>query len=56
MAHSKNFEKVKKYYDDGLWTFYRACNAVGKWITEKEYEEITNEVYQPPQEYPHLYV
>ena len=19
MAHSKNFEKVKKYYDDGLW-------------------------------------
>lgn len=41
MAHSKNFEKVKKYYDDGLWTFNRVCNAVGKWITKEELEEIT---------------
>ena len=44
MAHSKNFEKVKKYYDDGLWTFNRVCNAVGKRITQAELEEITKEV------------
>lgn len=40
--HSKNFEKVKKYYDEGLWTLNRVCNAVGKWITKEEFEEITS--------------
>lgn len=44
--HSKNFEKVKKYYEAGLWGLNRVRNAVDKWITEKEYEEITNEVYK----------
>lgn len=40
------FEKVKKYYDAGLWDKMRVRNAVEKeWITAAEYEEITGEVY-----------
>ena len=42
---SKNYEKVKNYYDKGLWTEKRVHNAVGKWITLKEYEQITGKVY-----------
>lgn len=44
--HSKNFGKVKKYYDDGIWSKTRVYNAVGKWITPEEYEEITGEPYE----------
>lgn len=43
MQHSKNFEKVKAYYDRGLWSADRVKNAVGKWITEEEYAEIVGE-------------
>ena len=44
--HSKNFEKVKNYYDNGLWSIHRVHEAVLKgWITEAEYTEITNEPY-----------
>jgi uncharacterized XkdX family phage protein len=46
MTHSKNFEKVKKYYDNGLWSKAKVKNAVVKeWITAAEYEEITGEPY-----------
>lgn len=50
MKHSKNFEKVKKYYDAGLWNKQRVYNAVANptsnpWITAMEYEEITGEEY-----------
>ena len=38
---SKNFEKVKNYYDRGLWSLDRVKAAVGKWITADEYKEIT---------------
>lgn len=31
---SKNFEKVKRYYDLGLWDIEKVRAAVGKWITE----------------------
>ena len=34
---SKNYSKVKEYYDRGLWSKTRVRNAVGKWITEEEY-------------------
>ncbi len=44
--HSKNFEKVKKYYDNEMWSKTRVYNAVGKWITEEEYKEITGEDYE----------
>lgn len=44
--HSKNFKKVKKYYDDGLWSKAKVRAVVGKWITAEEYEEITGEPYE----------
>lgn len=41
---SKNFKKVKDYYDGGYWTAARVKNAVAKgWITESEYKAITGE-------------
>lgn len=43
--HSKNYSKVKSYYDNGLWNKNRVYNAVGKWITADEYKEITDEEY-----------
>lgn len=43
--HSKNYQKVKNYYDRGLWDIDRVYNAVGKWITEAEYKEITGFTY-----------
>lgn len=42
---SKNYMKVKGYYDSGLWSKKKLKNAVGKWITEEEYEQITGEEY-----------
>lgn len=45
--HSPKFEKVKKYYDDGLWKKSQVKNAVVKgWITPDEYKEITGEDYE----------
>ena len=46
MEHSKNFEKVKTYYDKGLWSVERVNAAVYKWITPEEYEEITGADYE----------
>lgn len=43
---SKNYEKVKFYFDKGLWSKDKVFAAVGKWITEEEYKKITGEVYQ----------
>lgn len=45
MSHSPKFELVKSYYERGLWSKERVNNAVGKWITAAEYEEITGEPY-----------
>ncbi|MEG1892253.1 MAG: XkdX family protein [Clostridia bacterium] len=42
---SKNYSKVKRYYDKGLWSIERVQSAVGKWITADEYRQITGEVY-----------
>ncbi len=47
MNHSKNYEKVKYYYDHGLWSVDRVRQAVVKgWITEEEYREIVGEDYE----------
>lgn len=43
---SKNFEKVKLYYERGQWSQQKVYNAVGKWITEEEYALITGEPYE----------
>lgn len=44
---SKNFNKIKKYYENGMWTKAQVRAVVGKanGITINEYELITNEVY-----------
>ncbi len=49
---SKNFEKIKSYYDSGLWTKNQVHNVVGKktGITPDEYEQITGEVYEESEE------
>lgn len=47
MTHSKKFNKVKNYYDNGLWNAEMVANAVVKgWITADEYEEIVGEPYE----------
>lgn len=41
------FQKVKEFYDKGLWTISRVRDAVvKKWITPDEYYEITKERYE----------
>ena len=41
---SNKFNKVKTYYDKGLWDKNRVVNAVIKgWITEEEYADIVGE-------------
>ena len=47
MERSTKFEKVKGYYDAGLWTEAMVRNAARNppghpWITEEEAEEIIN--------------
>jgi uncharacterized XkdX family phage protein len=39
------YDRVKMYYDKGLWSKERVYNVVGKVITAEEYEEITGEPY-----------
>ena len=47
MEHSPKYEKVKGYYDKGLWNEEMVRNAVVKgWIIEEEYTEITNKPYE----------
>lgn len=44
---SNKFEKVKSYYERGMWDISRVRNAVVKgWITAEEYFIITGEVYE----------
>ncbi|MBE7718592.1 XkdX family protein [Lacrimispora indolis] len=43
---SKNFEKVKSFYDSELWSEEMVWNSVGRWITVEEYREITGEEYK----------
>lgn len=46
MEHSEKFEKVRYYYKNHLWTKEKVKNAVGRWITEEEYQEITGETFK----------
>lgn len=46
MEHSKNYEKVKRFYSMKMWDIQRVKNAVKmNWITEDEYKEITGKKY-----------
>lgn len=43
---SDKFNKVKDYYDNGMWNIKMVRNAViKKWITEEEFELITGSKY-----------
>ena len=43
---SKMYEKIKEYYNTGLWSEERVKNMVIKGIiTEEEFYEITGEFY-----------
>lgn len=42
---SKNYMKVKTYYDNKLWNIDRVRAAVGKWITPAEFKQITGVDY-----------
>lgn len=39
------YEKIKYYFNNGLWSIDRVWNVVGKAITEIEYEQITGFIY-----------
>ena len=44
--HSKDFEQIRTWYIEGLWSKTRVRNAVMKSkITVEEYKEITGEEY-----------
>lgn len=43
---SKNYGRVKAWYDTGMWSKARVYAAVGKWITKAEYKQITGEAYE----------
>lgn len=44
--HSKMFDKIKKYHDEGTWSISRVRDAVEKGkITAEEFEEITGQPY-----------
>lgn len=46
VVHSKDFEKIKRYYDNRFWTKKMVKNVVVKGkITAEEYEEITGDPY-----------
>lgn len=39
-------DKVERYYTAGLWSLGMVRNAVGRWITEVEFTEITGQAYK----------
>lgn len=44
---SSKFEKVKGYFERGMWDISRVRNAVVKgWITAEEFFMITGEIYE----------
>ena len=44
---SKMYEKIKEYYNTGLWSEERVKNMVRKYIiTQDEYCEIVGEIYE----------
>jgi hypothetical protein len=47
MAALSKFEKVKGFYEKGLWSISRVRDSVEKeWITPEQFFEITGEEYE----------
>lgn len=40
MEHSPNYQKVSDHYRFNRWNEQMVLNAVGRWITEEEAQEI----------------
>ena len=40
------FEKIKKWFDWGIWTKEQVRDAVPRMISPEDYEEITGEKYE----------
>jgi hypothetical protein len=40
------FEMVKSFYEAKLWPIQWVYNAVGRWITGDEFQEITGKEYK----------
>lgn len=43
---SNNYEKVKRLYNTEAWTLNWVHDAVNRWITAAEYQEITGKEYK----------
>lgn len=53
MEHSKNYDKVKRWYEMKMWNEARVCNAVKMlWITKEEFKEITGSSYRAAESEP----
>ena len=39
---SRMYEKIKEYYEKGLWSEEWVRNAQGRWLTEEEVQKILN--------------
>ena len=50
MTHSRNFERIRGYYIRHLWTKAKVYACVPGQITSEEYQEITGEPYEAPEE------
>lgn len=48
MEKSLRFDTVKRHYDNNAWDKSQVADAVGRWITAEEYQEITGEDYKAP--------
>lgn len=46
MSKSKNYEKVEGFYNAKLWSLRMVRNAVDRWITSDEFQEITGKEYE----------
>lgn len=45
-SKSEQYDKIKKYYDNGFWSAKAVSHAVEHdWILPQEYEEIVGEPY-----------
>lgn len=47
---SKHYAEVKDFYECNLWSDYMVWNAVHRWITVNEYQEITGVEYESKKE------
>lgn len=50
VTHSRNFERIRGYYIRHLWTKAKVYACVPGQITAEEYQEITGEPYEAPEE------